>query len=137
MTESRTGYVEYPGTRLYYEVDGAGPALTLIHAGVAHLRMWDAQVAAFKDRYTVIRYDERGFGKTKTEDVPYSNHDDLASLARPSKGRQDAPGRQLAWRTDRAGLHARAPRSRALADAGRSRHEWLRRGRPFLDSGVR
>lgn len=80
MNETRTGFVEYPGTRLYYEVDGNGPALTFIHAGVAHLRMWDAQVAAFKDRYSVIRYDERGFGKTKTEDVPYSNHDDLLHL---------------------------------------------------------
>ncbi len=80
MTRSEKGYVEYPGTRLYYEVDGDGPALTLIHAGVAHLRMWDAQVAAFKDRYTVVRYDERGFGQTKTDDVPYSNFDDLLHL---------------------------------------------------------
>jgi 3-oxoadipate enol-lactonase len=80
MTRSETGYVEYPGTRLYYEVDGEGPALTLIHAGVAHLRMWDAQVAAFSDRYAVVRYDERGFGKTETQDVPYSNFDDLLHL---------------------------------------------------------
>ncbi|HEY5489508.1 MAG TPA: alpha/beta fold hydrolase [Candidatus Limnocylindrales bacterium] len=80
MTRSETGYVVYPGTKLYYEVDGDGPALTLIHAGVAHLRMWDAQVAAFKDRYTVVRYDERGFGQTQTEDVPYSNAGDLLQL---------------------------------------------------------
>src|SRR4051812_9090057 len=77
---SATGYVEYPGTKLYYEVDGDGPALTFVHAGVAHLRMWDAQVDEFKDRYTVIRYDERGFGQTNTEDVPYSNFDDLRRL---------------------------------------------------------
>ena len=77
MTRSETGYVEYPGTKLYYEVDGDGPALTLVHAGVAHLRMWDAQVAAFKDRYTVIRYDLRGWGKSTTEDVLWSMRDDL------------------------------------------------------------
>ncbi len=80
MTRSEKGYVEYPGTRIYYEVDGDGPALTLVHAGVAHLRMWDAQVEAFKDRYTVVRYDERGFGRTETEDVPYANFDDLRRL---------------------------------------------------------
>ena len=80
MSRHETGYVEYPGTRLYYEIDGKGPALTLIHAGVAHLRMWDAQVAAFGDRYTVVRYDERGFGRTVTEDVPYSNYGDLRRL---------------------------------------------------------
>ena len=77
MTRSERGYVEFPGSRIYYEVDGDGPALTFVHAGVAHLRMWDAQVEAFKDRYTIVRYDERGFGKTVTEDVPYSNFDDL------------------------------------------------------------
>jgi len=80
MTRHEMGYVVFPGTRLYYEIDGEGQALTLIHAGVAHLRMWDAQVAAFKDRYTVVRYDERGFGKTQTDDVPYANHEDLREL---------------------------------------------------------
>jgi 3-oxoadipate enol-lactonase len=75
-----TGFVEVPGGRLYYEVDGDGTPLTLIHAGVAHLRMWDEQVAAWRDRFRVIRYDTRGFGRTITEDVPYSNRADLAAL---------------------------------------------------------
>lgn len=74
------GYVEVPGGRLYYEVEGAGPPLVLIHAGVAHLRMWDDQVAAFAPAHRVIRYDTRGFGKTTTEDVAYSNRADLRAL---------------------------------------------------------
>jgi 3-oxoadipate enol-lactonase len=78
VTRSEKGYVEFPGSRIYYEVDGEGPALTFIHACVAHLRMWDEQVARFKDRYTVVRFDLRGFGKSTTDtDVPYSNRDDL------------------------------------------------------------
>lgn len=78
MTRSETGYVEFPGSRIYYEVDGDGPGLTFVHACVAHLRMWDAQVAAFKDRYTVVRLDLRGFGKSTTaEDVTFSSRDDL------------------------------------------------------------
>ena len=78
MTRSETGYVEFPGSRIYYEIDGEGPALTFVHACVAHLRMWDAQVAAFKDRYTVVRHDLRGFGRSTTdEEVTYSNRDDL------------------------------------------------------------
>jgi 3-oxoadipate enol-lactonase len=75
-----SGFMDVPGAKLYYEADGSGPAVTLIHAGVAHLRMWDEQVAAWRDRWQVIRYDTRGFGRTLTEDVPYSNRDDLRRL---------------------------------------------------------
>lgn len=77
MSKVETGYVEFPGARIYYEVEGQGPALTLVHAGVAHLRMWDPQVTAWGDRFRIVRHDERGFGRTLTEDVPYSNADDL------------------------------------------------------------
>lgn len=75
-----SGYIDVPGGRLYHEAEGIGPALTLIHAGVAHLRMWDAQVEAWRDHFRVIRYDTRGFGRTETEDVPYSNVDDVLAL---------------------------------------------------------
>ncbi|MEP7361031.1 MAG: alpha/beta fold hydrolase [Chloroflexota bacterium] len=71
------GYIEVPGGKLYAEAQGEGPAVVLIHAGVAHLRMWDEQVAALRDAYRVIRYDTRGFGKSRVEDVPYSNKDDV------------------------------------------------------------
>ncbi|MEA2623719.1 MAG: hypothetical protein QOH61_2629 [Chloroflexota bacterium] len=83
MSESIRDYLSVPGGRLYYEVDGdpSGPVLTLIHAGVAHLRMWDEQVPPFVAAgYRAVRYDTRGFGRTETEDVPFSNRDDLAAL---------------------------------------------------------
>jgi 3-oxoadipate enol-lactonase len=78
MTDS--GSFGYNSGSLYYEVDGSGPALTLIHAGVANLRQWDAQVPRFSRRHRVIRYDTRGFGRTTTGDVPFSNRGDLAAL---------------------------------------------------------
>ena len=80
MTETESGFIDVPGGRLYFEAEGRGPELVLIHAGVAHLRMWDAQVAAWRDGYRVIRYDTRGFGRTVTEDVPYSNRADLRAV---------------------------------------------------------
>src|SRR5687768_1617218 len=40
--------------------------------------MWDEQVAALRDAYRVIRYDTRGYGKTRVDDVPYSNSGDVA-----------------------------------------------------------
>jgi 3-oxoadipate enol-lactonase len=77
---SEDGFCNVEGGRLYYEVDGGGHPLVLIHAGIANLRMWDPQVPAFSERYRVIRYDTRGFGRTTSEDVPFSNRQDLADL---------------------------------------------------------
>lgn len=75
-----SGFLETNGARIYYEVDGEGEPVVLIHAGVANLRMWDEQVSALTDAYRVIRYDTRGFGRTETEDVPFSNRADIAAL---------------------------------------------------------
>lgn len=76
-------FLDVPGGRLYYEVDGANDAipLTLIHAGVATSEMWDEHLPAFVAAgLRVIRYDTRGFGRTETEDVTFSNRADLAAL---------------------------------------------------------
>ncbi len=78
--KEKKGYLEVPGGRLYYEVTGSGPPLVLIHAGVANLRMWDSQVPVFAKEYRVIRYDTRGYGRTETDDVSFSNRADLAAL---------------------------------------------------------
>jgi 3-oxoadipate enol-lactonase len=77
---SETGFLETNGARIYYEVEGSGPAVVLIHAGVANLRMWDDQVPALRDDYRVIRYDTRGYGRTETDAVEFSNRADLAAL---------------------------------------------------------
>lgn len=75
-----SGFLETNGGRIYYEVEGQGEPVVLIHAGIANLRMWDEQVPALTDTYRVIRYDTRGFGRTETEDVPFSNRADVAAL---------------------------------------------------------
>ncbi len=77
---TETGFLETNGAKIYYEVEGEGEPVVLIHAGIANLRMWDDQVPALADRYRVIRYDTRGFGRTETEDVAFSNRADIAAL---------------------------------------------------------
>lgn len=78
MTES--GFVDFNHGQIYYEVDGEGPALTLVHAGIANLRQWDGQMPAFSERFQVIRYDCRTFGRTTSENVEISNRADLAAV---------------------------------------------------------
>lgn len=78
--QTTTGFAEVNGAQLYYEVAGAGVPLVLLHAGVADGRMWDEQFAALAEKYRVIRYDMRGFGRTAVPPGAFSHHEDLAGL---------------------------------------------------------
>jgi 3-oxoadipate enol-lactonase len=65
------------GESIYYEVEGSGEPLVLIHGWSLSLRMWDKQVRAFSHRFKVISYDRRGFGKSSgSEDLSW----DVADL---------------------------------------------------------
>ena len=44
--------------------------------------MWDDQFAAFAEHFRVIRYDTRGFGRTRTEPATFSNRQDIVDLLR-------------------------------------------------------
>ena len=79
-TQPESGSFETNGTQLYYEVMGEGHPLVLIHGGYMDLRMWDDQFAVFAERYRVIRYDVRGFGKSELPQVPYADREDLRAL---------------------------------------------------------
>ena len=74
------GIADINGAHLYYEVAGAGHPLVLIHAGIADSRMWDDQMDTFAERFTVIRYDVRGFGRSDGPPGSYSNRADLRGL---------------------------------------------------------
>lgn len=76
----RSGIAEVNGTKLYYEVTGKGPAVVLIHSGGFDRRIWDDQVPVLADKYTVIRYDVRGYGRSATPTKPYSDDEDLFQL---------------------------------------------------------
>jgi 3-oxoadipate enol-lactonase len=82
LNQSIIGYARSNGAELYFEVCGEGPALVLIHAGVADHRMWDPQVEAFSSRYRVVRYDLRGFGKSTMPQESFALRDDLLAVLR-------------------------------------------------------
>ncbi len=77
---NQTGFAEINGAKVYYETAGAGETVTLVHAGIADTRMWDAQFEALAGRYRVIRYDQRGYGQTTAPTMPFSRVDDLSAL---------------------------------------------------------
>jgi pimeloyl-ACP methyl ester carboxylesterase len=56
------------GVEIAYERAGAGPPLVLVHGGAVDGRMWEPQLAALADEFTVVAWDEPGAGRSS--DVP-------------------------------------------------------------------
>jgi 3-oxoadipate enol-lactonase len=63
-----------------YETHGNGPAVLLVHAGVADRRMWRGQVPVLARDHRVVAVDLRGFGETPNASGPFSNVDDLREV---------------------------------------------------------
>ncbi len=51
------GFQNVNGTRLYYEVGGAGQPVVLLHGFTFDTRMWHDQWSVFAEHYRVVRYD--------------------------------------------------------------------------------
>lgn len=56
------------GLEIAYERVGAGPPLVFLHGAAADGRMWQPQLAALVDEFTVVSWDEPGAGRSS--DVP-------------------------------------------------------------------
>lgn len=67
-----THFLPFNHANLAYDLTGSGPAVLLLHAGIGDRTMWDAQIPALADQFTVIRVDARGFGETRKPPVAYS-----------------------------------------------------------------
>ena len=77
---TRTGFIDVGNGKLWYEIEGHGDALVLIHAGFVDSRMWDDQWTVFTEHYRVIRFDQRGYGKSDPAQGPVSRRADLLNL---------------------------------------------------------
>jgi pimeloyl-ACP methyl ester carboxylesterase len=70
------------GVSIYYEVAGDGDPILLSHGYSATSAMWAEQVAALKDRFTVITWDMRGHGRSDSPEDPslYSEAHTVADM---------------------------------------------------------
>ncbi|MHA1489533.1 MAG: alpha/beta fold hydrolase [Promethearchaeota archaeon] len=76
-------FSEINGTKICYEVLGDGDPLFLIHGFGAKKETWRAQIGALSEHFKVIRFDNRGAGKSDRPGGPYSMEifaDDLNGL---------------------------------------------------------
>jgi pimeloyl-ACP methyl ester carboxylesterase len=62
-------------------LQGDGPRIVLLHAGVADRRAWRDVAPALHERGAdVLAYDRRGFGETPAAEGPFTHLDDLVAL---------------------------------------------------------
>ena len=59
-------YVSVAGLQVYYEAEGEGPPLVLVHGSGGNHAIWWQQVAYFRATHRVITIDLRGFGRSET-----------------------------------------------------------------------
>lgn len=78
--QPQSGLADVNGSQLYYEICGAGTPLVLVHAGIADSRLWDDQVSAFAAHYQMIRFDQRGFGRSAPASGSFARHEDVHAL---------------------------------------------------------
>jgi pimeloyl-ACP methyl ester carboxylesterase len=83
-TENPRGqYIQANGLDIYYEEQGQGSPLLLIHGGALSGESWQPYLAAFAARYRVITPDSRGHGRTANPSGAMSYRlmaDDMAAL---------------------------------------------------------
>lgn len=74
-------HADINGLDVHYQISGQGPWLMLSHSLATNLDMWQPQLQALGQHFTLLRYDTRGHGSTAAPPAPYSL-DQLAADAR-------------------------------------------------------
>ena len=83
-------FIDIKGERFHVQIDGeeGKPALLLSNSLSSDLSMWDDQIPAWAEHFRVVRYDQRGHGKSVVSPGPYS----IAQLGRDAVAILDALG---------------------------------------------
>jgi len=73
--------VPVPGGEIWAEDSGGdGTPLVLVHPDWGNADIWSPLIAVLPGRFRVIRYDDRGFGRSPAPVVPFSRVGDLRAV---------------------------------------------------------
>lgn len=73
-------FLDREGARLRWRIEGSGPALVLLHGWALDLEYFDAAISLLAPRFTLLRFDRRGFGLSSGRPDPSTDVDDLDAL---------------------------------------------------------
>jgi pimeloyl-ACP methyl ester carboxylesterase len=99
-----SSYVHLGEVRTYYEEDGTGEPLVLLHPGGADSRAWELSLPGLVGSFRVFRPDRRGHGRTPDIEGPLTYEqmalDTIAFSSRSSAGRltSSATAMERPWR---------------------------------------
>ncbi|MBO9706871.1 MAG: alpha/beta hydrolase [Caulobacter sp.] len=81
-TETETRFAEAEGGQIAYETCGPeqAKAVVLLHDGILHSAAWDDVWPRLCQRFHVVRYDRRGYGRTPAATAPFASVDDLVAV---------------------------------------------------------
>jgi pimeloyl-ACP methyl ester carboxylesterase len=71
----------FNGTPLFYEDDGAGEPLVMVHGSWVEHTSWDFVTTGLARTHRIVRYDRRGHGQSSSSPEEGTVHDDVADLA--------------------------------------------------------
>ena len=114
------GYIELTNGSIWYDEQGQGEALVLLHGGAVDARFFEHNVAPLAEHYRVITTDLWGHGRTADRAGPFTLESfatDVAELIERVAGRAGARARSQHRRG--GGAHACAAASRARPEADR------------------
>jgi 3-oxoadipate enol-lactonase len=80
VIDLRSGWVPVDAGELYYERAGEGFPVVLIVGALWDRRIWEPQIEPFASAHDVIRYDQRGHGRSPASRTRYSESDLRALL---------------------------------------------------------
>jgi pimeloyl-ACP methyl ester carboxylesterase len=80
VIDLRSGSVPVGAGELYYERAGEGFPVVLVHGALWDRRIWEPQIEPFAAQHDVIRYDQRGHGRSAPSAGRYSEVGDLRAL---------------------------------------------------------
>ncbi|WP_331754345.1 alpha/beta hydrolase (plasmid) [Streptomyces chartreusis] len=90
-------YVELPGVRTWYETDGAGDPLVLLHGGLCTNETWAPQRAEFATRFRLFLPERRAHGHTPDVDGPLSYRDMADDTIAFVESVVDGPAHLVGW----------------------------------------
>lgn len=79
-TGTPSGMIDILGNHIFFEVAGCGPAMLFLHDGILDSAGFEAVFQTFAQRYTVIRYDRPGYGRSQPPTTPYAHGSMLKAI---------------------------------------------------------